>query len=432
VRQAFSFEQAPQIALHVERQPELSVSTTRIDDLQGLTVLVDDGGEVGKLRLTVRNTTRQVLTVDLPEGARLTHCFRDGLPLRPATEEGRPERVLVPLTRSEQQGPASHVVQSGDTMSSIALRYRGNGSTWRAIADANPMVDPHSLDVGTVLTVPASSDGASERSFVLELAWERRAPPVGSLGWRELAVPTLDLEVMSADWHVYLPDRLEVVWTRTPLVLEGRRDPLARLVDGLVSAALPSSEAYASDGSWDSEVGYQNILVNRKAVYAQKQKDTVERRTDPFPLVGRKYALSGSLLGSRPLSLKVAFVDKGMAQILRWLVLACTALAVILAAFRPKVATVAVLGAVLAGGLLLGSGLLGTWARLAWGVDLGLFVVLARYAAGLPMPLPQLAGAAVVVAGSLGIVALCSGSPLMVLLTLLAGLCWTVAVRRTR
>jgi hypothetical protein len=434
VRQAFSFEQAPQIALRVERQPEISVSTTRIDDLQGLTVLVDDGGEVGKLRLTVRNTTRQVLTVDLPEGARLTHCFRDGLPLRPATEEGRPERVLVPLTRSEQQGPANHVVQPGDTLSGIALRYRGDGSAWRSIAEANPMIDAQALDVGSVLTVPASSDGAAERSFVLELAWERRAPAVGSLGWRELAVPTLDLEVMSADWHVYLPERLEVVWTRTPLVLDGRPDPLARLLDGLVSAALPVSEAYAGSGSdWDSgSAGYQNILSNRKALYEKKQKDSVEQRTDPFPLVGRKYALHGSLLGSSPLSLKVAFLDKGLAGWLRWVVLVLAALAVIAAALRPRASTLAGLGAVLAGGMLLGSGLLGTWSQLAWGVDLGLLVVLARYAASLPMPMGQLVGSAAVVAGSLALVALCSGSPLMVLMPLLAGLAWTAAAGRTR
>jgi nucleoid-associated protein YgaU len=432
VRQAFSFEQTPQIALRVERQPELSVSTTRIDDLQGLTVLVDDGGEVGKLRLTVRNTTRQVLTVDLPEGARLTHCFRDGLPLRPATEEGRPERVLVPLTRSEQQGPATHVVQPGETLSGIALRYRGSGGAWRSIADANPVINPDALTVGTVLTVPASTDGAAERSFVLELAWERRAPPVGSLGWRELAVPTLDLEVMSADWHVYLPARLEVVWTRTPLVLEGRRDPLARLVDGIVSAALPATDAYAGGDSWEDEVGYQNILSNRKAVYEKKQKDTVEQRTDPFPLVGRKYALHGSLLGTGPLSLGVAFLDRSLVSVLHWMVLALAAATVIAAALRPRASTFAALGAVLAGGMLLGSGLLGTWAQLAWGVDLGLLVVLARFGAALPLPLPQLAGSAVVVAGSMLIMALCSGSPLMVLLPLLAGLCWTVAVRRTR
>ncbi|MEQ1507064.1 MAG: hypothetical protein ABMB14_32855 [Myxococcota bacterium] len=119
LRTAIAFDAAPEGGVQVTRRSTVEVSTTRIDDLQGITVLVADGTEVGKLLLSVRNTTRQVLTVDLPDGARLTHCFRDGVPLRPAASADRPERVLVPLTRSEQTGGEgrTHVVEPGEMLS---------------------------------------------------------------------------------------------------------------------------------------------------------------------------------------------------------------------------------------------------------------------------------------------------------------------------
>lgn len=432
VRAAFSFEEVPEIALSVERQPELPVITTRIDDLQGLTVLVGDGGEVGKLRLTVRNTTRQVLTVDLPEGARLTHCFRDGLPLRPATEEGNPSRVLVPLTRSEQQGPAKHVVEPGDTLSGIALRYRGDGSGWRAIADANG-VDPSTLAVGMVLDVPVSADGAAERSFVLELAWERRAAAVSAAGFRTLSAPTLDLEVMSADWHVYLPENLEVVWTSTDLVLDGRKDLFHRLIDGLVLSTTPGETAWAGgDGGYGSIGDYSNILSNRRALYKERQKNSVEQRTDPFPLVGRKHALHGTLLGTEPLLLSVVYLDRGTADWVRTALFALSALSALAFAWRPQAKTAVVLALVLCSGLLLGMGLIGSWSQLLWGINLGLLPVLARNAWSLPQPVKhRLIGAATIAFVS-SVLMCCSGSPLLISLVLLSGVSWTAIAGRSR
>ena len=430
VRAAFSFEAAPQIALRVSRQPELPVVTTRIDDLQTINVLLADGGEVGKMRMTVRNTTRQVLTVDLPEGGRLTHCFRDGLPLRPATEQGRPERVLVPLTRSEQQGPTTHTIEPGDTLSSIALRYTGSGSTWRAIAAANSGLDPSSLIVGQTIEVPASADGAKERSFVLELAWERRSPPVGAIGWRTVAVPKVDLEVMSADWHVYLPERMDVLWASTDLVLEGQRDPIRRILDGLVLSTLPGATAYAGGGSYDTS--YSNILSSRRALYEKQQKDSVERRTDPFPLVGKKHALHGTLLGTDPLTLDVAFLDRGLAETLQKALFWLTAAAILAFAWAPSRRTAALLGAITVTGTLVGFGIIGSWSRMLWGADLGLMLVLCVTSWGVPAPLKYWLPGAAVTLLSMALFALCSGSPLLMLVMLLGGVAWTTVAGRMR
>ena len=51
----------------------------------------------------------------------------------------------------------THTVVSGDTFSSLAAAYYGNGSDANAskIAGANPGVNPTSLQVGQTLQIPA-------------------------------------------------------------------------------------------------------------------------------------------------------------------------------------------------------------------------------------------------------------------------------------
>lgn len=57
----------------------------------------------------------------------------------------------------EPQYPAatSYTVQKDDTLWAIAKRFLGSGSRWEEIAKLNPDVDPKSLEVGTVLLLPA-------------------------------------------------------------------------------------------------------------------------------------------------------------------------------------------------------------------------------------------------------------------------------------
>jgi nucleoid-associated protein YgaU len=45
-------------------------------------------------------------------------------------------------------------VQPGDTLWSIAARTYGNPRRWRAIAAANPGIDPSNIRIGQRLTVP--------------------------------------------------------------------------------------------------------------------------------------------------------------------------------------------------------------------------------------------------------------------------------------
>ncbi len=82
--------------------------------------------------------------------------------------EGVPLRAVLTLTLKEYltldeqvrrldsraDQTRTHGVREGDTLSGIAERQYGDSSQWRAIADANDISDPSSLDLGATLEIP--------------------------------------------------------------------------------------------------------------------------------------------------------------------------------------------------------------------------------------------------------------------------------------
>jgi nucleoid-associated protein YgaU len=391
LRSVWSFDQAPDATVRVHRQADVAVSSSRVDDLQALTVLVEDGTEVGKLLLQVRNTTRQVLTVELPAGARLTHCFRDGVPLRPAAVEGHPERILVPLTRSAPGAKTTHTVASGDMLSSLALRYYGDANAWKRLLDANPTA-AGGLRVGDTLVIPPI-EAAVEQAFALELGWERASPRLGFAGRRAVALPRLDLEVMAANWHLYLPDPVE------PLSISGD-GPLA-LVDTLHTDPLARlwSAAFAGEG-------YSSVLGYRRKLFADEERKAAETAGDPFPLVGQRIRLRGVFLGTEPASAVVTFVTAPVAQGVRLIAGVVAAVGAFSLARRPGRG--ALVGAAVTGlvCLIAAHHVLGVHRALAWGVNAGLLAELAaavfaggRWAWGRPRASTVAVGALVVFGG---------------------------------
>lgn len=72
------------------------------------------------------------------------------------------ERIVIPARgapeRSAPQPAASadeYVIKKGDVLESIALAKLGKRSLWRAIADANPGLEPKDLQPGKVIKIPA-------------------------------------------------------------------------------------------------------------------------------------------------------------------------------------------------------------------------------------------------------------------------------------
>ena len=85
-----------------------------------------------------------------------------GIPLRAkislTLKEYRP--VDVQVRQSPKNSPnvdKSYVVRRGDTLSGIASALYSDPTQWRAIADANQIVDPRYLQPGVKLTVPKLS-----------------------------------------------------------------------------------------------------------------------------------------------------------------------------------------------------------------------------------------------------------------------------------
>ena len=62
------------------------------------------------------------------------------------------EPVVEPVV--ESVSGQSYVVQRGDTLWSIAIRYYGNGQRWRDIASANGIGNERKIAVGSTLIIP--------------------------------------------------------------------------------------------------------------------------------------------------------------------------------------------------------------------------------------------------------------------------------------
>jgi len=68
------------------------------------------------------------------------------------------QRLVIPGGPASAQATMPYLVQAGDTLTSIARRYR---TTWQALVQINRMLSPGTLYVGQIIQVPMASDPAS-------------------------------------------------------------------------------------------------------------------------------------------------------------------------------------------------------------------------------------------------------------------------------
>ena len=277
----FSFTEAPAIALGVKRLAGVELTSTIIDELQASTLLLEDGVEVTKLRLDIRNNRRQYLAVTLPVGAALTHALLDGQPVRPATRvpgsdnadgvdgaAGTGQRLLFALRQSQQINPATgrqHRVQSGETLGAIAHRYYSDPEKWPLILDANRgrLNDQLSLRVGMDITIPSDSAMTVEESaFSLELAYRRGAGHgLGNFGVEDVQLPTMDVDTMKVTWHLYLPRAISALDFDANLTQYTKvRYGVFERIKGFLDEVFGTAAAYAGGGKYES-------ILNRRRVH---------------------------------------------------------------------------------------------------------------------------------------------------------------------
>lgn len=110
------------------------------------------------------STTRPVVRPDPGKGDVTVPAIND--PTKPTNTppqtkpEVKPEvkpNVPVSITPTVAPKTETYTVKSGDTMSSIAATWFGDGNKWDLIAKANPLVDPKKLQIGQKLNLPAKS-----------------------------------------------------------------------------------------------------------------------------------------------------------------------------------------------------------------------------------------------------------------------------------
>jgi hypothetical protein len=317
----------PAIELSILRNTEIELTQSIVDDLQVSTVLVEQGIEITKMRLYVRNNTRQYLAMELPSGAQLTHALIDGTPFHPAAEKTADggERLLIPLRQSEKLSnakPRYHVVRSGETLGEIALTYLGRSERWSDVQNANPNVGGAEIHEGQRLRIPASSGGVTleESNFVLELAYKVRVTSLGFAGKHGSALPKMDIPAMQVTWHYYFPEAFEPLSFDTNLqqLTAIRYDPLRRLLNFLDEATMIAG-AWASGGDFNfkRQHSYENILSSRKAIYRREQTKKAVEALSSFPLVGERYRFSRVLLDDDQAVINMIYLDRALLPWLR-------------------------------------------------------------------------------------------------------------------
>ncbi|MFT7580974.1 MAG: LysM repeat protein, partial [Myxococcota bacterium] len=310
----FRFEAPPSIDLTVSRHASVELTSTLIDEIQASTVLLEDGTEVTKMRLDIRNNTRQYLELTLPPASELTHALLDGHPVRPALAPGKPGTLLFTLRQSERVEPEgrTHEVRSGETLGGLAHRYFADPGKWLLILDANfeRLGGSTNIQVGQKLKIPTDSSVTVEESaFVLELAY--RSDRHGTLaGWgsADLTLPTLDVDAMRATWHVYVPSTLTALNFSTNLTqINNLRYGMLRRLEQFLSGIFGIGSAHAGGD-------YQSILTKRRSIYRDeaRQKTMAEVAPATFPYVGERYRFKRVLSDAVAPQITFVYLSKGV------------------------------------------------------------------------------------------------------------------------
>ncbi|MCB9655741.1 MAG: LysM peptidoglycan-binding domain-containing protein [Deltaproteobacteria bacterium] len=330
----------PTLTIASTRNREIELTQAVIDDVQASTVRTALGTEITKLRMSIRNNTRQHLSVTLPENAVITHALIDGIPFHPAVADASSTRVLIPLRQSQRFARSDHrvhVVRPNESLSTIAMLHYHSTDAWKEIASANGLSPYDSIHVDQVLRLPQKigSKSFEESSFVVELAYKTPTPPLSMVGHNATELPKMDLPIMEVTWHYYLPTNLVPLSFSSNLTqLDAvRYDPVEKVLRFLEAVVFTRSAWAGGMPSGSRKDGvYQNILKSRRTLYALEQKQQVTEALASFPFVGTRYRFQRLLLGEDNPRIEVSYANTHVVDFARWFaLLAMTSLTWIIA-----------------------------------------------------------------------------------------------------
>jgi nucleoid-associated protein YgaU len=133
------------------------LGTTFGGDASAQTELADQRAEILRLESQIASLQAEVAAVDAGGTAR-----EEESPAPEASEgdgdgdgDGRQaDARSEPAEEDDDDGASEYVIQSGDSLASIAQEVYGDPTLWREIAQANDLSEPYALDVGDTLDIP--------------------------------------------------------------------------------------------------------------------------------------------------------------------------------------------------------------------------------------------------------------------------------------
>jgi len=375
--------QNPEITIGVKKHKEVKLISTLIDDLQASTVVIEDGLEITKMKLRIRNNNRQYLKLKLPKKAKLTQSLIDGSPVRPALTEENGEKILLfPLKQSEHIGKSNgrfHKVTPGETLSDIANFYYSDPNQWRYILKSNPnsLYSASYLREGMSLSIPIKEGvKVKESSFLIELVYKiRKGNSLSFAGSYDLSLPKMDINVMKATWYLYFPRNYDVLSFNTNLnqLSHIRYDSFRRFIYFFKNAMWRKA--------WAGGRKYKSILSQRKEIYKADSANRFQGKTvlSTFPLVGKQYRFNRNLLKHEKAEISLFYVPKSSAGPLRWLTLILSFLITlsVISGKRSRKKWIAA-GVLLILFLFIAHYFNGMNRRVVWGIDLALIFSILR------------------------------------------------------
>lgn len=70
--------------------------------------------------------------------------------------EGDFNLVRIPFIYNPSDNDKVHYISEGDRLDTIAYKYYGKSDLWYIIADANEIINPFELEIGTQLIIPGN------------------------------------------------------------------------------------------------------------------------------------------------------------------------------------------------------------------------------------------------------------------------------------